>query len=191
MMLFILFVCPALLTGQTVLLVAKGGNSSNGTVGMGSAGGGGGGDASWDSGPIFSLGVRVRHSDRVAFEGMLEYSSHKRIRKEWDAALVNAPKLSRLDLTGSVRWSWGLFPRTYVAFLLGPVLTYQKTDEVVVQCDSSQITTPGKGNIHLGFHFGLGFEARVADRWEFSVEGGLRMRFNLAATLQLGVAYAL
>ena len=81
MMLFILFVCPALLTGQTVLLVAKGGNSSNGTVGMGSAGGGGGGDASWDSGPIFSLGVRVRHSDRVAFEGMLEYSSHKRIRQ--------------------------------------------------------------------------------------------------------------
>jgi hypothetical protein len=186
MMLFIFVTSPTLLMGQTVLLVAKAGNSSNGTVGWGS-----GGDASWDSGPLFSLGARVRHTDRIAFEGAFEYSSHDRIRHEWDAPLVNAPKLSRLDLTGSVRWSWGLFRQTYFIFMLGPVLTYQKTDDIVVMYESSQYTTPGKRELRLGFHFGLGFESRIADRWELSVEGGLRMRFGLAATVQLSVAYAL
>jgi hypothetical protein len=177
--------------GQSVLLEAKGGNSSNGTEGMGSFGGGGGGDRSWESGPIISLGARVRRSDRVAFEGMIEYSSHKRMRMEWDAPLVNAPRLTRLELTGLVRWSWGLFRPTYFILFLGPVLTYQKVDEIVVRYGSTQYTTPGKENMHLGLVFGLGLEGRVTDRWEISVETGLRLRSYIAATLQLGVAYAL
>jgi hypothetical protein len=183
--------CHELLSGQTVLLVAKGGSSSNGTVGWGSVGGGGGGDGSWDSGPMFGLGARVRRNERIAFEGMLEYSSHARIRREHDAPLVNAPRLTRFDLIAMARWSWGLFRPMYFILLLGPVLTYQKVDDVVVRYDSSQYTTPGTRGIHLGLLLGIGFEGRVADRWEISVEGGLKMRSYIAATAQLGVAYVL
>ena len=177
--------------GQSVLLEAKGGSSSSGTSGIGSLGGGGGGDRSWASGPIVGVGIRFRRSERVALEAMIEYSSHKRTQEEWQSPLVNDPRLTRLELTGLVRWSWSLFRPTYFIVFLGPVLTFQKIDEVVVQTRVAQYTTSGKENMHLGLVFGIGLEGRVADRWELSVEGGLRIRSYVASTLQLGIAYTL
>jgi hypothetical protein len=124
-------------------------------------------------------------------EGIIEYSSHKRTQEEWQSPLVNNPRMTRLELTSLVRWSWRLFCPTYFILFLGPVLTFQKIDEIVVQGSVAQYTTSGKENMHLGLVFGLGLEGRVADRWELSVEGGLRIRSYVASTLQLGVAYTL
>jgi hypothetical protein len=182
---------PATLMSQSVILEAKGGMSSSGTVGIGNFGGGGGGDNSWDSGPIIGLGVRLRKTERVALEAVFEYSSHKRLQQEWQNPLVNDPRLTRLELSALARWSWSLFRPTYFMLFLGPVLTYQKIDQIVTQGNSMQFTTPGTNNLHLGLVFGLGLGGQVADRWELWVDAGLRVRSYAAGTIQLGVAYAL
>src|SRR5512140_1959543 len=77
--------------GRDILLVAKGGLSSYGSVYIGNLGGGGG-DQNWNSGPIVGLGIRLRETDAFALEGMVEYSTHSYDPAEYEPPPINDPK---------------------------------------------------------------------------------------------------
>ena len=182
--------CASSITcAQTVLLVAKGGISSYGSLYIGNFGGGGG-EHGWKPGPIVSVGARLRVTETLAIEGVIEYSTHH-LKRLWEDGIVNDPQNSILEISAIGRASWGLFGATYIGMVGGLSLSSQTKDAVVIQSVNSQYTTPEVKRTHVSVVLGANIEFRVLDQWEFSLEGSLRGRTYVTPVVQLGCAYVL
>ena len=175
---------------QEVFVVGKGGLSSYGSAYFGNLAGSGG-DQNWKSGPIVALGARMRTSEAFAFEGLVEYSTHRYAPREWENPPSNNPKNSILEVTTTGRLSIGIFGGTYLDIIGGVGLSSQHKDERTTVQGNSVYTTPGRQAVDFGAILGTGLEVRVSRSIELSLEGSWRMRFYVTPVVQLGVAYAL
>lgn len=179
-----------LVFSQEMFVVGKGGLSWYGSAYIGNLGGSGG-DQNWKSGPIMALGARIRMSDAIAFEGLVEYSTHRYAPREWESPPINSPKNSILEVTTTGRVSFGIFDGSYLDIIGGVGISSQHKDERVTLYMNSRYTTPGRQAVDFGAVLGTGLEVRLSRTIELSLEGSWRMRFYVTPVVQLGFAYAL
>jgi hypothetical protein len=178
---FLSFLCPYPLSAQDVFVVAKAGRSSYGSLYVGPVGGGGG-DTHWKSGPIISLGARLRTSEAFAADAMVEYSTHAYAAPTWEDPPIGDPRNRLVDVTALGRSSFRFVGPSHFVFMYGLGVSFQRKDVPNSPVSSNDFT----GCVILG----LGVEVRAFGNLEFAIEGSLRIRRYVTPVAALGVAYS-
>jgi hypothetical protein len=173
---------------RELFAVAKAGVSSYGSLYFGPLGGGGG-DTHWKSGPIVSVGVRLRASDGFAIDGLVEYSTH-RWYWMWDP-ITNNPTNTVVDFCAMGRSAFRIIGPCYFSFLYGLGLSYQIKEEFVRVYDGKTYATPSNHDLTGCLILGVALEIRAPSGVEISLEGNLHGRRYVTPVVELGIAYSL